>query len=133
LSDFKKIDQRTFDLALLIIYLYKYLIARDERIMSKQLLRCGTSIGANVHEAQAAQSRKDFASKMVIASKEARETNYWLKLLDRSGYIGAFLRKEEVLAESTGIINILTRIVKSSSPSVPSSAQHSTLKTQNGL
>jgi four helix bundle protein len=131
LSNLKKIHERTFDFALLIIELYKYLVARDEHIMSKQLLQCGTSIGANIHEAQAAQSRKDFASKMAIASKEARETDYWRKLLDRSGYIGAFLRKEEVFAESTGIINILTRIVKSSSPSVPSSTQHSTLNTQN--
>ncbi len=132
MSEFKKIDERTFEFALLIIELYKHLIAQNEHVMSKQLLRCGTSIGANVHEAQAAQSRKDFASKIAIASKEARETNYWLKLLDKSGYLSRFLRKEETSSEITGIINILTKIVKSSSGSVSASTQNSTLKTQNG-
>jgi four helix bundle protein len=74
LSEFKKIDERTFEFALLIIDLYKFLIGKNEYIMSKQVLRSGTSIGANTHEAQAAQSKKDFISKMTISSKEARET-----------------------------------------------------------
>src|SRR3990170_2668595 len=82
-----KIDERTFEFALLIIETYKYLVAKNEYILSKQLLRSGTSIGANVQEAQAAQSKKDFISKMTIASKEARETNYWLRLLAKSGYL----------------------------------------------
>jgi four helix bundle protein len=86
-NNFKKIDERTFEFALLIIELYRYLIVKNEYVMSKQILRSGTSIGANVQEAQAAQSKKDFVSKMTIASKEARETDYWLRLLDKSGYL----------------------------------------------
>lgn len=76
-----KIYERTFQFVLDIVKLYRYLTGNKEFILSKQLLRSGTSIGANVCEAQAAQSRKDFASKMAIASKEARETLYWLRLL----------------------------------------------------
>ena len=77
----KKIDERTFDFALKVVDLYKYLTGNKEYILSKQMLRSGTSIGANVQEAQAAQSKADFISKMSIASKEARETKYWLCLL----------------------------------------------------
>jgi four helix bundle protein len=71
-----------------------------------------TSIGANVQEAQAGQSRADFISKMSIASKEARETNYWLRLLSDSGIL-EHSEVEQLLADSTSIINILTSIVKS--------------------
>ena len=67
-----------------IIELYQTLCEQKEFVISKQLLKSGTSIGANVEEATAAQSRKDFISKMSIASKEARETNYWLRLLKDS-------------------------------------------------
>ena len=85
--------------------------------MSKQILRSGTSIGANVHEAQAAQSKKDFVSKMTIASKEARETDYWLRLLDKSGYLTYFANKDELFSENVAIVNILTKIVKTSQKS----------------
>ena len=85
--------------------------------MSKQILRSGTSIGANVQEAQAVQSKKDFVSKMTIASKEARETDYWLRLLDKSGYLTNFVKKDEFLSENVAIINILTKIVKTSQQS----------------
>lgn len=67
-----------------MIEFYKYLREHRETIISKQLVRCGTSIGANVEEATAAQTRKDFIMKMSIASKEARETKYWLRLLQES-------------------------------------------------
>jgi four helix bundle protein len=60
---------------------------KREFVLSKQLLRCGTSIGANVEEAVAGQSRRDFLSKMAIASKEARETRYWLCLLQQSSLV----------------------------------------------
>ncbi|HKZ18251.1 MAG TPA: four helix bundle protein, partial [Geobacteraceae bacterium] len=60
--------------------LYRELLLKNEFVLSKQLLRAGTSIGANVEEALAGQSRADFLSKMCIASKEARETRYWLRL-----------------------------------------------------
>jgi four helix bundle protein len=116
-NNFKKIDERTFEFALLIIELYKYLIGRNEYVMSKQILRSGTSIGANVHEAQAAQSKKDFVSKMTIASKEARETDYWLRLLDKSGYLTYFANKDELFSENVAIVNILTKIVKTSQKS----------------
>ena len=109
----KKIDERTFDFALQIIELYKFLNMKNEYILSKQLLRCATSVGANVEEAQAAQSRKDFISKMSIASKEARESKYWLRLLDKSNYLRGFTQKELVMNEVNTIINIITKIVKS--------------------
>ena len=79
-----KILEMSFDFSLQIIQLYKILIEQKEYVLSKQLLRSGTSIGANIEEAIAAQSRKDFISKLSIASKEARETRYWLRLLDKS-------------------------------------------------
>ena len=109
----KKIDERTFDFALLIIKLYKFLNSKNEYILSKQLLRSGTSVGANVEEAQAAQSRKDFISKMAIASKEARESKYWIRLLDKSNYLDGFNQKKELSNEIDVIINIITKIVKS--------------------
>ena len=75
------IQKKSYDFALTIIALYRNLVKGNEFVLSKQLLRSGTSIGANVEEAQAGQSRADFISKMSIASKEARETCYWLRLL----------------------------------------------------
>ena len=109
-----KIDEKTFDFSLLIIEAYKYLIAKQEYVLSKQLLRSGTSIGANVHEAQAAQSKRDFVSKMAIASKEARENDYWLRLLVKSGFLTDFDKKDELSTEVIAIINIITKIVKTS-------------------
>jgi|SRR5699024_4962935 len=78
------IQSKSFNFPLQIIELYRKLLKEKEYVISKQLLRSATSIGANIEEATAAQSRKDFLSKMSISSKEARETNYWLKLLDKS-------------------------------------------------
>lgn len=75
------IQKRSFDFALLIIKLYQFLSAKNEFVLSKQILKSATSIGANVEEATAGQSKKDFITKMSIASKEARETKYWLRLL----------------------------------------------------
>lgn len=77
------IATKTFDFSLKIISLYIQLKKESEFVISKQLLRCSTSIGANVEEAIAAQSRKDF-KQMSVASKEARETKYWLRLLNKS-------------------------------------------------
>ena len=82
------IIDKTYEFSLRIIELYKYLtIEKKEYILSKQLLKSATSIGANVEESRVAQSRKDFLSKMSIASKEARETTYWLRLFINSFYI----------------------------------------------
>lgn len=108
------IQKKSYDFALQIIKLYQKLCKANEFVLSKQLLRSGTSIGANVAEAQAAQSRADFISKMSIASKEARETHYWLRLLQDSG-IAEQPEIEPLLAEASSIINILTSIVKSAS------------------
>jgi len=92
-----------------IVEFYKYLqYDKKEYALGKQLLKSGTSIGANVEEATAAQSKKDFISKMAIALKEARETNYWLRLLKRSGYI----TKDDLINESEEIMNILGAIVR---------------------
>ena len=90
--------------------MYRQLIVEKELIISKQLLRSATSIGANIHEASAAFSKKDFAYKMAIASKEARETQYWLKLLDQSRLVDLDLNN--YLEEIVNIINITTAIVK---------------------
>ena len=82
------IAERSFDFAVRIVNLYKYLTTEyKEYTLSRQLLRCGTSIGANVAEAQRGQSRADFAAKMNIALKEANEADYWLKLLYKTEYL----------------------------------------------
>ncbi|PKP51428.1 MAG: four helix bundle protein [Bacteroidetes bacterium HGW-Bacteroidetes-1] len=101
---------RTFAFALKIIELYKQMIEQKEFVLSKQLLRSGTSIGANVEEATAAYSKREFAAKMSIASKEARETRYWLKLIKNSMLVS--INVDIHLSEIEQIINILTAIVK---------------------
>lgn len=108
-----KILELSFEFSLQIIQLYKILIEQKEYVLSKQLLRSGTSIGANVEEAIAAQSRKDFIAKLSIASKEARETRYWLRLLDKSKLVETDY--SSYLNSIEHIINILTKIVKTSS------------------
>ena len=82
------IQQKSFLFAIRIINLYKYLIQdKKEFVLSKQILRSGTSIGANIEESIGGQSEKDFLSKISISYKEARETIYWLKLLKETEYI----------------------------------------------
>jgi four helix bundle protein len=102
----------TFDFSLEIIALYRQLVEQKEFILSKQLLRSATSIGANVEEANAGQSKKDFIAKMCIASKEAREKRYWLRLLNRSKLVELDYRP--YLTNIENIINVLTKIVKTS-------------------
>ena len=107
---------KSFDFAVRIVNLYKYLCnTKKEYIISKQLLRSGTSIGANINEAQAAQTKKDFTAKMSIASKEARETNYWISLLIATDYLSKEDRHtKSLLSEVEDLINLLTSIVKTS-------------------
>lgn len=82
------IEEKSFDFAVRIVNLYKHLTSeKKEFVLSKQLLRSGTSIGANVTEAQKAQSEADFTAKLYIALKEANETYYWLRLLHRTDYL----------------------------------------------
>ena len=105
------IKDKTYQFALDIIRLYVELRKQKEFVLSKQLLRSGTSIGANVEEATAAQSRKDFISKMAIASKEARETHYWLRLL-RDSKLCSVIDFSEVINECEQIVKIIAAIVK---------------------
>ena len=110
------IMEKSYSFSLMIIELYKFLTKeKKEYVLSKQLLCCGTSIGANVNEAQAAISKKDFIAKISISSKEARESKYWLMLLKDSGYIDPTKTKVKILIEEVdALINITTKIVKSS-------------------
>lgn len=101
---------KTFDFALSIVNLLVQLKKENEFIISKQILRSATSVGANVEEAIAAQSRKDFIHKMSIASKEARETKYWLRLLDKSNLTS--ISMSNYLIEIEHILNIITKIIK---------------------
>ena len=106
------IVNKTFEFSLKIIPLYKILTSNKEYVLSKQILRSGTSIGANVEEAVGAHSKKDFISKMIIAYKEARETKYWLRLLDKSQMVKNDYSQH--LKEVDEILNILTAIIKTS-------------------
>ncbi|SFC11940.1 four helix bundle protein [Zunongwangia mangrovi] len=103
------IIDKTFNFSLSIISLFKKLQENKEFIISKQLLRSATSIGANVEEATAAQSKRDFINKMSIASKEARETKYWLRLLNDSELTTLDVLDE--IKEVNHIINIITKII----------------------
>ena len=108
------INNKSFAFALRIVKLNQYLASdKKEYVMSKQLLRSGTSIGANVNEALQGFSKKDFTYKMNISLKEAFETDYWLRLLNESGYINNEEFKS-VNTDCTEIIRILTAIVKTS-------------------
>lgn len=100
--------------AVRIVRLYKYLtLESHEYVMSRQLLKSGTSIGANLSEAQYAQSRSDFINKTSIAMKEAAETEYWLELLSETGYLDkkAFA---SIYADCSEICKLLTSILNTS-------------------
>ena len=106
------IEEKTMEFAVRIVNLYKYLIGiKNEYVISKQILRCGTSIGANVAEGERGQTKPDFKWKMVIALNGANETRYWLMLLFRTAYL---TRKEfdSLDADIKEIIAILTAICK---------------------
>lgn len=82
------LSEKSFSFALRIVKLYKHLLAEHkEYVLSKQVLRSGTSVGANIEEAKHAQSKIDFIHKLAIAQKEASETNYWIRLLRESDYL----------------------------------------------
>ena len=104
---------KSLEFAVRVVNLSKHMNAQHkEYVMSKQLLRCGTSIGANVHEAQRGQSKADFAAKMNIALKEANETDYWLKLLHRTEYL-TDQQYKSLYEDVDELISILTAICKS--------------------
>ena len=96
---------KSFSFAVQIVNLYKYLCSdKKEFVLSKQLLRSGTSIGANISESQDAQSTNDFISKLSIALKEARESKYWIELLKETEYL--------TKKESDSLVNDLIELIK---------------------
>ena len=108
------IADKSKQFAIRIVKLYRYLTENNhEFVLSKQILRSGTSIGANVCEAIQAQSRKDFISKMQIALKEAGETKYWLELLHETEYLSD-KEYESIAADCLEVNKILTAIIKTS-------------------
>ena len=107
------VRQKSYTFALAVIRLCTQLKEQKQFEIASQLLRCGTSIGANVEEALAGYSRKDFSAKMAIASKEAREANYWLRLLIDAEILRGHEGKE-LLDRSEELTKILTSIVKTS-------------------
>lgn len=115
------IQKKSFDFAVSIVNLYKELSKTGDSTILRQVLRSATSIGANVQEGSAGQTKRDFVTKMSIASKEARETLYWLRLLTVTNYYNRDLKK--YYNECDEIVRILTKIVKTS--------QETLLKTKN--
>ena len=106
--------EKSFDFAVRIVNLHKYLTQEQkEYVISKQLLRCGTSIGANISEAQRGQSMADFAAKMNIALKEANEAEYWLRLLYRTEYLSKS-QFESMYADVQELLGILIAICRTS-------------------
>ncbi len=103
--------------AVRIVRLYQYLReARHEFVLSKQLLRSGTSIGANIREGDYAQSRADFITKMTIALKESAETEYWLELLAETGYLTGE-QYASIHQDTEELLRILTRIINTAKKS----------------
>ena len=108
------IEEKSFAFAIRIVNLYQHLNeTKKEFVLSKQLLRSGTSIGANVAEAEQAQSTADFVSKMNIALKEASETKYWIRLLASTSYLTE-AEAASILNDCVELEKILVSIIKSS-------------------
>lgn len=106
------IQQKSYVFALRVVRLYQYLVKeRKEFMLCKQLLRSGTSIGANVEEAIGAQSEKDFFAKMTIAYKEARETRYWIRILRDTDYLNEN-ESESMITDVEEILKIIGSIQK---------------------
>ena len=125
------VKQKSYDFALRIIKLCAWLKDQKHFEIGTQLLRSGTSIGANTEEALAGQSRKDFLAKMSLASKEARETNYWLRLIRDSGILDGDIM-QVITDESEELCKILTSIVKTGNAKMKSaSTKNSKPRTEN--
>ena len=107
------IEVKSFDFAIRIVKLYKYLCEeKKEYVLSKQLLRSGTSIGANVSEAQRGQTKPDFYAKIAISLKEANETRYWIRLLHATEYLN-YQEYSSLHSDINEIISILVAICNS--------------------
>ncbi|MCL2100544.1 MAG: four helix bundle protein [Fibromonadales bacterium] len=106
------VAEKSYGFAVNTVLLYKFLSeTKKEFILSKQLLRSGTSIGANIREAKQAQSKPDFLNKMNIALKEANETLYWIDLLFDTGYI-SIDKKQRYHKECNDLVSLLSAVVK---------------------
>ena len=112
--EYNAIESKSFHFAIRIVNLYKYLSTeKKEYTLSKQLLRSGTSIGANVAESQQAQSRPDFISKLSIALKETTETKYWLRLLNATDYLESH-EFQSIHADCVELEKLLVSILRTS-------------------
>jgi four helix bundle protein len=110
------IQQKSYAFAVRIVRVYQYLCEeKKEYVLSKQLLRCGTSIGANIEEAIGGQSDKDFYSKLAISYKEARETQYWIRLMTDTGYFTSVQSQslQKDVDEIQKIIGSIQKTIKS--------------------
>ena len=107
------IKEKSFEFAVEIVYLYKVLVEKKEFVLSKQILRSGTSIGANIREAEHAQSKADFIHKLSISLKEANETEYWLDLLFETKYLTE-TEFQNIKNKIVEILKILTSIINTS-------------------
>ena len=113
MKDNNIVKEKSFDFAVRIVNLYSHLTtSKQEFVISKQLLRSGTSIGANICEAEQAQSTPDFLSKMSISLKESSESDYWLRLLHRTGYLNEEEYKS-IITDCRDLTKLLVAIVKS--------------------
>ena len=108
------LSEKSFSFALRIVNLYKHLLAEHkEYVLSKQVMRSGTSVGANIEEAKHAQSKVDFIHKLSIAQKEASETNYWIRLLQKSEFINEKLSLS-LISDCDEVQRMLTASIKTS-------------------
>jgi len=112
------IKEKSYKFALRIVNLYKYLIDnKNEYILSKQILRSGTSIGANIEEGLGTRTKRDFINKFSIAHKEAREVHYWIRLLRDSGYLENKL-SESLLSDCNELLKISGKIISTSGKTI---------------
>ena len=112
------VKDKSFKFAIRIVRLYQFLVAdKKEFVLSKQLLRSGTSVGAMVREAEHAETKKDFVHKMAIAQKEINESIYWLELLKETDYISEQEFKS-LNTDAIEIIKLITSIIKSAKSSI---------------
>ena len=108
------LEEKSFQFAIRIVKLNRFLIdTKKEFVLSKQILRSGTSIGANISEAQFAQSKADFVSKMHISLKEASETRYWLRLIEASDLVET-TQLESIMSDCNELINMLVSTCRTS-------------------
>jgi four helix bundle protein len=113
--------EKSYGFAIRIVNCYKYLyMEKKEFTLSKQLLRCGTSIGANVEEAIGGQSSKDFFAKLSIAYKETRETNYWLRILRDTQFLDKRMA-ESLLIDNDELLKLIGSILKTIKSKIPNS------------